>query len=108
MARMFKSGDIVKLTNITEDDALHGRYVGETAVFQEYEPTIMEGEGTLCYVRFEEPLWAGYCVLEESLELVEPATIKSIFAAFCKDDEMELIKRVEEYYKLRNELDVCE
>lgn len=108
MTRMFKSGDIVKLTNITEDDALHGRYVGETAIFQEYEPTIMEGEGTPCYVRFEEPLWAGYCVFEESLELVKPATIKSIFAAFCKDDEMELIKRVEEYYKLRNELDVCE
>jgi hypothetical protein len=100
MTRIFKSGDIVKLTNITEDDALHGRYVGETAIFQEYEPTIMEEGNSLCYVRFDEPLWAGYCVLEKSLELVEPATIKSIFAAFCEDGETELIERVEEYCKL--------
>ena len=42
---MFKIGDIVSIRNIDDGDNLHGRYIGETGIFQGYD-------GNLALVRF--------------------------------------------------------
>ena len=93
----FKLGDVVRLKHATEEDMLHGRQVGEIAIFQEYEKYVRD-DNTLCYVRFDNPLWTSYCVYESSLELVEPANIETIFKAFCMESEVELMNCLKEHF----------
>lgn len=92
---MFKIGDIVYLTTITEEDKSHGRYEGEMGIFQGYNDEADEN-GRVALVRFGD--WGGYLVYEKHLmKLADTASVESIFKAFNLEDEEDLIARLKEF-----------
>lgn len=92
---MFKIGDIVYLTAVTEEDKLHGRYEGERGIFQGYDNDVDKNSKT-ALVRFGD--WGGYLVYEKHLmKLADTASIETIFKAFNMENEEELIERLKEF-----------
>ena len=47
---MYRIGDIVYLTAVTEEDKLHGRYEGERGIFQGYDE--VDADDKTAFVRF--------------------------------------------------------
>lgn len=95
MCTMYKIGDIVYLTAVTEEDKLHGRYEGERGIFQGYDDDVNEN-GKTALVRFGD--WGGYLVYEKHLmKLADTASVETIFKAFNLEDEEDLIARIKEF-----------
>ena len=90
----FNVGDIVRLTSITEDDKLHGRYIGEIGIFQKLHNYKMRNEEDSAEIRFGNT--KGYIVYLEDLELVAIANIRSIFLAHDVEHNKELLKDVQQ------------
>jgi hypothetical protein len=90
----FNVGDIVRLTNVTEDDKLHGRYIGEIGIFQKLYNYKMRNEEDSAEIRFGNT--KGYVVYLEDLELVATANIRSIFLAHDVEHNKELLKDVQQ------------
>ena len=89
---MYRIGDIVYLTAVTEEDKLHGRYEGERGIVQGYA----NDDEKVVFVRFGD--WGGYLVYEKQLmKLADTASIDTIFEAFNMEQEDELIERLKEF-----------
>lgn len=86
---MFKIGDIVSIRNIDDGDNLHGRYIGETGIFQGYD-------GNLALVRFIN--FDKYYTFPSDIELVKNACVESILSAFNIENQ-QLLDRLVEYVK---------
>lgn len=90
---MFKTGDIVRVTRVTEDDINFGRYVGEIGFFY----GIDECDGDMI-VQF--PKFGTYFIHLDQIELVSNATLATIFYALNIDDDA-LLKRVTEFVETK-------
>lgn len=91
---MYKIGDIVYLTAVTEEDKLHGRYEGERGIFQGYDE--VDADDKTALVRFGD--WGGYLVYEKHLmKLADTASVETIFEAFNMENEEDLIARIKEF-----------
>ena len=94
---MFKPGDVLRLTNVSEQDVIHKRYIGEECVFQQYyksDETVPDNV-TLMEVRF--PDWSLYVVNETDVELVKPATLDTLIYSYCMEDEKDFIKDLKNF-----------
>ena len=96
---MFKPGDVLRLTNVSEQDTIHKRYIGEECVFQRYyqsDETVPDNI-TLIEVRF--PDWSLYVIDEKDVELVKPATLDTLIYSYCMEDEKDFIKDLKNFMK---------
>lgn len=86
---MLKIGDYVSLTYVDEQDIIHRRYVGEVGVFQ--------GNSDDDYAKVRFPDWSEYLVNESSLNLCRTATAESILYAYCCENDLDLLNRLNEF-----------
>ena len=96
---MFKTGDIVRVTRVTEDDINFGRYVGEIGFFlgiDEEVPENMRGGDVI--VQF--PKFGTYYIYPDQIELVSNATLATIFYALNVNDDT-LLKRITEFIETK-------
>lgn len=96
---MFKPGDVLRLTNVSEQDIIHKRYIGEECIFQRYYEsgeTVPENI-TLIEVRF--PDWSLYILAEKDVELVKPATLDTLIYSYCMEDEKDFIKDLKNFIR---------
>mgnify|MGYP001774102391 CR=1 FL=1 len=96
---MFKPGDVLRLTNVSEQDIIHKRYIGEECIFQRYYEsgeTVPENI-TLIEVRF--PDWSLYILAEKDVELVKPATLDTLIYSYCMEDEKDFIKDLKTFIR---------
>lgn len=94
---MFKPGDVLRLTNVSEQDIVHKRYIGEECIFQGYyksDETVLENKA-LIEVRF--PDWSLYIVNEKDVELVKSATLDTFIYSYCMEDEKDFIKDLKNF-----------
>ena len=90
---MFKTGDIVRVTRVTEDDINFGRYVGEIGFFH----SIDECDGDMI-IQF--PKFGTYFIYPDQIELVSNATLATIFYALNVNDDT-LLKRITEFIETK-------
>ena len=96
---MLKPGDVLRLTNVSKQDIIHKRYIGEECVFQRYyksDETVLD-DIALIEVRF--PDWSLYVVEEKDVELVKPATLDTLIYSYCMEDEKDFIKDLKNFMK---------
>jgi len=98
----YNIGDVVRLTSVTEDDKLMGRYVGEEGI---YQGTWVPEEADLSLLMGENENYAiikfngrdNYVVNKDQLDAVRGANIETILSAYNVEDNKELINALEEY-----------
>ena len=91
----YRVGDFVALKQVSEEDKLLGRYVGEVGIFQAiYDYGISNTEDS-AEIRFGNN--DRYVVYLKDLKFVAPATVESIFCAHGMEKEKELLKDIMTY-----------
>lgn len=98
----YNIGDVVRLTSVTEDDKLMGRYVGEEGI---YQGTWIPEEEDLLLLMGENENYAlikfnghnNYVVNKNQLDGVRGANIETILSAYNLEDNKELINTLDEY-----------
>lgn len=98
----YNIGDVVRLTSVTEDDKLMGRYVGEEGI---YQGTWVPEEADLPLLMGENENYAiikfrghdNYVVNKNQLDGVSGANIETILAAYNLEDNKELLDTLNEY-----------
>ena len=98
----YNIGDVVRLTSVTEDDKLMGRYVGEEGI---YKGTWIPEEEDLSLLMGENENYAiikfrghdTYAVNKNQLDRVRGATIETILSVYNLEGNKELINALEEY-----------
>ena len=98
----YNIGDVVRLTSVTEDDKLMGRYVGEEGIYQgtwipeEEDLALLMGENeNYGLVRFGDR--NRYVVNKNQLVGVKGATIETILSAYNVEYNEALINALDEY-----------
>jgi hypothetical protein len=98
----YNIGDVVRLTSVTEDDKLMGRYVGEEGIYQgtwipeEEDLSLLMGENEN-YVIIKFNGHDNYVVNKNQLDGVRGANIETILAAYNLEDNKELLDTLDEY-----------
>lgn len=98
----YNIGDVVRLTSVTEDDKLMGRYIGEEGI---YKGTWVPEEVDLALLMGEDENYAlikfnghdNYVVNKNQLNGVKGANIETILSAYNMEGNKELINTLEEY-----------
>lgn len=98
----YNIGDVVRLTSVTEDDKLMGRYVGEEGIYQgpwapeEEDLALLMGEDeNYGLVKFNDR--DNYVVSNNQLVNVRGATIETILSAYNVEYNEALINTLDEY-----------
>lgn len=90
--RNYTIGDVVRLTSVTEDDKLTGRYVGEEGI---YQGTWLPEKENYAIIKFDGQ--DNYVVNKNQLSIVRGANVETILAAYNVEGNKELINALEEY-----------
>ena len=98
----YNIGDVVRLTSVTEDDKLMGRYVGEEGIYQgtwvpeAEELSLLMGENeNYAIIKFNGR--DNYVVNKNQLDAVRGANIETILSAYNLEDNKELLDTLEDY-----------
>ena len=98
----YNIGDVVRLTSVTEDDKLMGRYVGEEGIYQgTWIPedvdlaSLMGEDENYGLVKFNDR--DNYVVNKNQLVGVKGATIETILSAYNVEYNEALINTLDEY-----------
>lgn len=97
----YNIGDVVRLTSVTEDDKLMGRYVGEEGIYQgtwvpEEDLALLMGEDkNYGLVKFNDR--DKYVVNKNQLVTIKGATIETILSAYNVEYNEALINTLDEY-----------
>ena len=80
---MLKPGDVLRLTNVSEQDVIHKRYIGEECVFQRYYESGETAPENITLIEVRFPDWSLYVLEEKDVELVKPATLDTLIYSYC-------------------------